>query len=129
MIRAYPSTGTLRVLFTGLCLASCSKPVDPEKEEAEAVKRNRAESAARLAKKEGRDPESIAARKAEEAKAAAEANSFDSKVRAVQIDACKRLAQDTRDCKRGKPCKQAGADDVKNCTAYMRREGLDENPF
>ncbi len=72
----------------------------------------------------GTDPESVAA--AVKASAAASAKA---ETDAFARESCKRVAQGTRDCMAGKPCKKADTFDVQRCMKYMTAEGLDQNPF
>lgn len=129
---AMRSMHVLAVSSLALLPTSCGKKEDPAKEEAEALQRHKAETAARRTKQEGRDPESIAQREAAAARASAEANSFEAKLHANNREACRRIAEDTRECRArrtGKACEQVGVDDMQACQTYMKRQGLDRNPF
>ena len=117
---AFHCVGVL--ILTG-CLA-CSKKQDPEADEFDALLRNRAETAARQAKAMGTDPESIAAADKAKAEASAQAEG-----NSLARESCKRLAQETRDCEAGKPCKRADPFDMQRCQKYLTAEGLDRNPF
>jgi hypothetical protein len=43
--------------------------------------------------------------------------------------ACQRVAQASEDCHPGKPCPQSRLDDFQKCAEYLRRAGLEKNPY
>jgi hypothetical protein len=43
--------------------------------------------------------------------------------------ACQRVAQVRDNCDPGKPCPQSRLDDFQQCAEYLRRAGLQKNPY
>jgi hypothetical protein len=112
------------IVFICLAALACDKAKPPEESNAEALAREKAATAARRAKREGTDPESLAkaAKEKAEAPARAEADAYN---RA----SCADLAQQTRDCNAGKPCSQVDPDEMRRCARYMASHNLEKNPF
>jgi len=104
--------------------AACDKPKPPEESDAEALAREKAATAARRAKREGTDPESLAKAAKEKAGAPARAEAD-----AYNRASCADLAQQTRDCNAGKPCSQVDPDEMRRCAKYMASHNLEQNPF
>jgi hypothetical protein len=122
-----------RFAFILLAVHACDRPKSPEESESEALAREKAATAARRAKREGTDPESLAkaAKEKAEAPARAEADAYD---RASCVD----LAQQTRDCNalppqkrdgHSGPCRQVDPDEMRRCARYMASHNLETNPF
>src|SRR5205823_7433262 len=114
--RRFP-TMMKRIVFIFLAAHACDKPKPPEESDAEALAREKAATAARRAKREGTDPESLAkaAKEKAEAPARAEADAYG---RASCVD----LAQQSRDCNAGKPCGLADPDEMRRCARYRSEE-------
>lgn len=116
--------GAIALLILGSCKGEEAKPqpvVDYAAKEAEALKRNREETARKLAEVGlgGTKPTATFEPPSAGAKA------------------CMKLAQETRECEALKPserekapaCRQVVPNEMKACMKFMASKGLDRNPF